>query len=231
MWLDYFDKVYCIHLPNDARRERIEIEFSSVGITGVEYIHAEPPEPGFHMSNMRRGPIGEFGCALSHIKAEVHAIHARAVHPNFYEDDVIFQPQARALMQKALHQLPPYWDVLYLGGHPRSTAHKFSDNLAEIGAFSFAEAYALRNPMAWIDFWCNRTGHKDAMVDIILGEYAAQNGGFCVQPLLTKQPPGISQISNREDNKDGCLKKGWLENLCRPEQLCDECKDFAIKSA
>jgi hypothetical protein len=213
VWLDYFDHVYCIHLPNDARREAIEQQFDSVGITDVTYIHAEPPAKDFRMSNMRRNPRMEFGCSLSHIKAAVQAVADDAITPIFFEDDVVFQPGAAEIVQMAVTELESAWDVLYLGGHPRSPAERISQHVVRVGTFSFAEAYAVGYPHEWINFWLNRTGQKNAMIDLILGEYAAANRGYCVYPLCTHQPPGISQISGRHDDKSNCLTKGWENNL------------------
>jgi len=211
VWLDYFDHVYCIHLPNDKRREAIEKQFDAVGITDVHYIHATPPSPNFTMNNMRRGARGEFGCSLSHIKAAVEAIKDRAQHPLFLEDDVTFRENTVADMQAAISELPAVWEVLYLGGHPRGPAEKYSQHLAQISTFSFAEAYSIKGWALprWFSFWADRTGQKNAMVDLILGEFAAENSGFCVYPIITYQPPGRSQISGKHDDKSNCLKKGW----------------------
>ena len=118
-------------------------------------------------------------------------------------------------MQTALEELPMIWDVLYLGGHPRGPAQKFSEHLAKISTFSFAESYSIRGWVLprWVQFWCDRTGQKNAMVDLILGEFAAENEGFCVYPIITYQPPGRSQISGKHDDKSNCLEKGWQNNL------------------
>ena len=77
--MDYFDGVYCIHMPDPERREAIEEQYKKVGIVGVQYVYAERPrsvgnEPfnrPFHITNMRRAPAAEFAVNLSHIKAMV----------------------------------------------------------------------------------------------------------------------------------------------------------------
>ena len=233
---DYFDRVYCIHLPNKERREAIEKEFERVGIKDVQYIHATEPRQDFYMSNMRRGPRGELGCSLSHIKAVVQAIADGAERPLFFEDDVIFSKDTCERMREVAHDLDlfPYWDVLYFGGHPRGICHMVTTNLAEIGAFSFAEAYAINGKalLPWLNFWLDRVGQAHAMIDLVLGEFAALRNSYCVYPLLTHQPPGISQISDKFDDKDKCLRKGWATNLCTELNLCEQCRaDSAIKSA
>lgn len=232
---DYFDRVYCIHMPNEERCVTIAREFERVGITDVQYIYAEPPVAGFHMSNMRRAPRGEFGCSLSHIKAAFQAFADGADRPLFLEDDVVFEDNAADRMRLVVRELDicSRWDILYMGGHPRSTCHRINENLVEIGTFSFAESYAINGDSleSWIEFWIDSAGQKNAMVDLVLGRWAAENNGYCVYPLLTHQPPGFSQITGRDDNKDSCLKKGWYHNLCREDRLCESCATSAIKSA
>lgn len=74
---DFFDRIYCIHLPHEQERKRlIDEQFASVGIADrVQFVHAQPPPKQFTMNNMRRAPRGEFGVNLSQIKAVVHAIN------------------------------------------------------------------------------------------------------------------------------------------------------------
>jgi hypothetical protein len=235
MSFDYFDKVYCIHLPNPERREKIEREFKHVGITDVQYIHADRPDAGFTMSNMRRNPRGEFGCSLSHIRAACLAISDGAKRPLFIEDDVVFHAGAVERMRSVRRDLDllPYWDILYMGGHPRGPCHSVTDNLVAIDRFSFAEAYAMNGTTVevWVDFWLTRVGKKNAMVDIILGEFASSVFGYCVYPLMTHQPPGFSQITGQHDSKDNCITSGWKNNLCTTDRPCKECRDWLIKSA
>ena len=146
---DFFDRIYCIHIPNKKRRASIEVEFKRVGINGrVQYIHATPPPKGFTMSNMRRAPRGEFGVNLSQIKAIVHAISDGAKRPLFFEDDVIFHQNAHELLETSLKDLPDDWDILYMGGHPTGPifdpqAIKFSSTLAKVGKFSFRQFMAI----------------------------------------------------------------------------------------
>ena len=224
MSFDFFDKVYCIYLPNPDRRKAIEQQFKRVGIKNVTYIHARPPAAGFHMNNMRRAPLGEFGCSLSHIKAAVHALADGAKRPLFVEDDIIFSRDAVERMQTVAREAPCNWGVLYMGGHPRGPCQMITKNLAEISTFSFAESYAMQAwaLTSWIDFWLDRVGQKKAMVDIILGEFAAENNGLAVYPTLTHQPDGISQITWKHDSKQRCLDKGWSKL---------QCADSATKSA
>ena len=217
---EHFDGVYCIHLPNEDRREKIEAELDRVGIHDVTFIHAKPPQNGFTMSNMRRNPGAEFGANLSHLKAIIRAMHDGCRRPLFIEDDIVFLPGAAERLQAAWDELPADWDVLYLGGHPRGKtpqASRYSEHLARVGTFSFAEAYSINgifNLRGLFDAWCDRIGYEQAMWDFILGEYCASHHGYCVYPVITEQPPGWSQIGNKQDDKRHCIRSGWANHLC-----------------
>jgi hypothetical protein len=208
---DFFDRCYCIHLPNPQRRVTIEAQFKRVGITDVQYVHADRPPPQFEMSNMRRCGRGEFGVNLSQIKAVVQAIADGAERPLFVEDDIVFDAAAMPA------ELPPDWDVIYLGGHPRGKVERVSQGLVRVGKFSCAEAYALRRGvlMEFFGYWCNRISKPEAMFDFVLGEFAELHRAYCVYPLVCEQVVGVSQISGKVDDKRKIVARGWVNNLGR----------------
>jgi GR25 family glycosyltransferase involved in LPS biosynthesis len=206
--MDHFDRVYCIHFPDPCRRQAIELEFEKVGITDVSYVYAQRP-------NMRRAPAAEFAVNLSHIKAVSHAIADRAECPVFFEDDVVFRDYANNILNSAWEALPDDWDVLYMGGHPCDKVEQLSPNLVKVKRFSFAESYAINGVALrpFHDFWFDRIGSPMAMYDRILGEFAEQNNGYCVYPVLTHQPEGYSHIAGRDDDKRDLVSRGWVKNL------------------
>ncbi len=221
--MNYFDRVYCIHMPDPKRREAIEEQFKKVGIVGVQYVYAarprsvgnEPFNRPFHITNMRRAPATEFAVNLSHIKAVAHAIADGAKRPLFVEDDIVFRDDANEILTKALEALPENWDVLYMGGHPCEKVKKLSDNLVKIARFSFAEAYALNGLHVlecFHDYWLDNIGQPQAMYDFILSRFA-QDNGYCVYPVLTHQPIGYSHISKVSDDKSDLVRRGWENNL------------------
>lgn len=214
MSFDSFDRVYVIHLPNAERRGAMDAQLRRLGLCAT-YVHATPPCGAFTMSNMRRAPRGEFGANLSHLKALLRATNDGAAAPLFLEDDVVFRPGAEEALSRALTDLPSDWDVLYLGGHPRSKATRVAPGLYRVGTFSCAEAYAVRGPALprLTEFWCDRVGQPQAMYDFILGEFAAAHRGYALHPVLTDQIAGVSQISKRYDDKRPLVERGWRNNL------------------
>ena len=220
MSFSYFDKVYCISLPGQGRRDRMRERFAGVGITNYEFVYAQEPVEGLRMSNLRRNPSRELGCTMSHIRALILSMWDEAKRPLFIEDDVVFAPDSVDLIGKVLDELPVEWGILYMGGHPRSEYTIHSDHLASIGEWSFAEAYALNGMGSVVSMlfdWTDLFGQPDAMYDFILGKFAAKSDGFCTMPLLTSQPDGTySYIGGKCDNgKEALVKRGWENNLCR----------------
>ena len=212
--MDYFDRVYCIHMPDPVRRAAIEEEFKKVGIVGAKYVYAAKPTGPFSMSNMRRAPIYEFAVNLSHIKAVSHAIADGAQRPLFIEDDIVFSDNADEVLESAISSLPEDWDVMYMGGHPCELVEHIGENLVKVGRFSFAEAYTI-NGMASLesfqDFWFDNIGKDKAMYDFILSRFAMDRG-YCTYPVITNQPPGFSHIANRIDDKTQLVARGWQVN-------------------
>jgi hypothetical protein len=205
--------VYVIHLPNAERKARIAAELERVGFDDVTYIHAKEPYDGFGMSNMRRNARGEFGCALSHLKAIAYAAQfPRRSMSLFIEDDVVFAPDFDPLL---LLKVPSYYRVTYLGGHPRGPVEKISNALVKIGPWSCAESYLMGQVSAleFLQFWCDRAGQPNAMFDFVLGEFAALGDSYAFYPQLTHQAVGWSHIGQKIDDKSACIEKGWKTNL------------------
>ena len=207
-----FDKSYCIHYPNDDRRRDVEKQFNMVGID-PEYVHAARPWHKFNVTNMRRNPPIEFACNMSHIKAVIKSFNDE--RPIFFEDDVVFSQDWQAELNLAFDSIPEYWDILYLGGHPREATHHVGGNLYKVKTFSCAEAYAFNHgaQRRFIDFWCDHIGKENGMYDFILGDFAAQNHAFAIYPMITKQANVYSEIARRKDDKTALVSRGWLKNI------------------
>jgi hypothetical protein len=70
---------------------------------------------------------GYHGCRESHL-----AIIDKCQKDVFFlilEDDVVFLEDISPYLNDAIKQLPPDWDMLYLGASPREPQERYSDNL------------------------------------------------------------------------------------------------------
>lgn len=226
MSFNFFDRVYCIHLPHEKeRRKLIEQQFQSVGIKDVQFVGATPPPKSFSMSNMRRNSRGEFGVNLSQIKAVVQAINDSAKRPLFFEDDIYFTEDASQRLEKALTELPSDYGVFFMGGHPRGPvparkAKKAGDVIWKIQRYSFADAYSINGNQltAFHDYWLEHITQAQAMYDFILGEFAGKTNSYSVYPILCEQRPGYSAVTLQNDNKDSLIARGWAAHI-GPENL------------
>jgi len=209
--------VYCIHLPNDERRKHIEVELARVGFTDITYIHAQEPVKDYTSNNFRRNPRNELGCSLSHIKAISLAISEGHDEALFVEDDIVFSDGAWNRLGNALDQLEQDYSVLYLGGHPRGPMEKLSwiDLYQLKQAFACTEGYCMsrRAMHEFLQFWCDRAGQKNSMIDFILGEFAGQNKGYAFYPTMTNQQVGWSVIGKKVDDKRDLIERGWKNNI------------------
>lgn len=210
---DFMIPVYVIHLPNPERKAKIAAELAKAGFDDIQYVHAKEPMRGFECNNMRRNPRGEFGCALSHVKAIVRAVTDSVDRALFVEDDIEFTPDGLKGL-RSLYSFP--MQLLYLGGHPRGPAKKVCDGVVKAGLWSCAEAYMFdHNTMRkFLNFWLDRAGQPNAMFDFILGEFAATlDDAYALYPPATQQPPGWSHIGQKFDDKRELIKRGWETNL------------------
>jgi hypothetical protein len=203
-------ETYVVHLPDAERRAVMDTELERMGLR-AEYVYADPPSRDFSMSNMRRNSRVEFGIALSHVKAILRAKGDALI----LEDDVRFLCD-RARLDEVVAELPTSWDVCYFGGHPRGPTRPATKSLVKVSTFSFAEAYLIsaKAQGPFLEFWLDRAGKPDAMIDLVLGEFASKRNGYCAYPLLTEQRQVVSHVSGKVDQKAHLLAKGWAHHLC-----------------
>jgi len=100
----------------EARPERLQAtieELPKIGITDYEWF---PAICG-----------GARGCDKSH-----HACLKGEGPILILEDDVVFEDGSLETMNKAVSQLPPDWDILYLGANVKAPASRQSDNLFRV---------------------------------------------------------------------------------------------------
>jgi len=217
----WFDACYVLSDPVTQRQDDCRERLTTVGIYNPTFQYAKCT-PSLVMNNMRRNPAVEFAVNLGHIKNVVHALDLGAARPVFFEDDVDFMPGAEDILGMALAQLPEWWSVLYLGGHPREPITRYSDNLVHAKTWSCAEGYAINGwwLAQFFDYWLDHISKPNAMFDFILGEFAKETErAYATCPLVTHQPDGWSFIGTKTDSKRDLIQRGWKNNL--DETLCD----------
>jgi GR25 family glycosyltransferase involved in LPS biosynthesis len=212
---DFFDKIYCVNLPNSAdRRKAVSIQFELFGILDrVIFDFAPVPPKEIKWSNDDFRP-GILGCSLSHLKIMFNAIESDCSNFLVFEDDIKLNcdllDNSMSRLGGSLKEIPPDWDILYLGGKPTAKVERLSNNLVSINDRMLGTyAYAF-NRKAVIEFvnliFEMMFGNA---CDTILGGYAINKNTFCVYPPLFSTIPGISLVRGANRNYTDDTKRSW----------------------
>lgn len=208
---DYFDKIYCINLPNYvARHTAAQQQFNRVDLSDrINFTWAEPPVEPLAIHGFRH-PKGQLGCTLSHLKVWIDAIAHGAKSIVVFEDDMQFVgDDTNERLGVALAELPSDWDIFYLGGKPITPLGYVTDNVSRVGHFLTTHAYALSDRAlkricdSAID---NITRYP---VDVVLALFSMANIGYCVNPPLCIQSQGVSSIGGTFMNYEQDMKEHW----------------------
>jgi len=113
MRLESFDSIVINLDSRPERWDEVQEELPKIGITDFKRF------PGILDGNA--------GFSRSHL-ACVDGDGFRFV----FEDDVIFEPDALEILNKAIDQLPEDFDMFYLGGNVKTSAERYSENLYHI---------------------------------------------------------------------------------------------------
>lgn len=135
----------------------------------------------------------------------------------FFEDDCRLDPDFWArLYDEALPELPPDWEILYLGGelcvHGRPRPAVYSEHLYKANNVNRTHAYAVRlcalpKIILWFEehhdwghnFRDPKTGYSEAEVDYALGSLTETGflNGFALRRWATEQAAGFSSTQGR----------------------------------
>lgn len=214
---NYFDKIYCINLPEDKeRKEQMTINFEKINILDrVDWISAPRPYSDYKSTNYWFA--GEFGVVRSQLKALIDGLEYGISNGIvIFEDDVRFIDDAEKVLEKSLNSLPDDWSVFYLGGTPKEMMTRINKNICKVKKFTSAFAYCIsKNALKeYIDFFIDRMGCKfpDACCDNILNDFILmknKNGYACDVPIAW-DIPGWSTLRQGDRNYSEGIKKSWI---------------------
>lgn len=187
----YFDRKVCLSLT-DSEWEKGKTEFERVGLYGVERFQAVK-EIGPHesFSHSERNILLEF----------YHSTAQRLLH---LEDDCTFRNLD--YLGVALAELPPTWDILYLGANllmwnngSEPKPERVSEHLFRIkGAWTtHAVAY---NKKCVYEILSKQKMFSEQMFDQGLSGLLAGFQAYIVAPMVAYQRPRFSSIWNRFDD-------------------------------
>ena len=213
---NFFDKIYCINLPEDEdRRLQMENIFSGIGIEDrINWKSAPRPFDGYGSSNYQFP--GEFGVVCSQLKVLVDAASSNLKNGIVvFEDDVRFIDDTNKVLNNCMRQLPNDWDILYLGGTPEEMMTRVDTNVCRVNKFIMAMSYAVSAKCIkdYVQFYIDRMGlsFPDACCDNILNDFIVYNNkkGYACTPPIAWDIPGWSTLRQGDRNYSELLKKAW----------------------
>lgn len=203
---DFFDMIVCINLFK--RKDRWELALKEFNKLGIE-------DRVFRISAIEKENAA-YGCHLSHAKSLQFAKDLEAENILIFEDDVEFFPNAVENLNQALVELPPDWDMLYLGANlDRYPAYQISDHLAKLeGAFA-THAYAINSRMYDILIRVNQDNniiHNDVYYSDHVIPY---HNCYITLPLVAGQRDSYSDIQKTVMSSNAMFQERLDRNLVR----------------
>lgn len=175
-------KAYCINLASRADRwERVQDELKKleIPVTRFDAIWNENGHRGCIMSHMK---------LLSQVKDEGIFM--------VVEDDIQVLG-SWADIEEAISQLPPQWDMLYLGATLIKPQKRYSQNLYILEGGLTTHAIIYNNTWGVVDYILEN--HNTNTVDDFMAIDVQENYEcFITSPMIITQAPGYSDIVERE---------------------------------
>jgi len=166
------------------------MEFQRIGMEFVRYPAIDTPQ-------------GKVGCRESHLELLRGSRGYEDIPPKdvfaIFEDDVQFLFTAGAI-DLAMDELPPDWDMLYLGCSPQEPFVRYSPHLLKMGASKTTHAIVWHyREKGAIDFILKHK-YKIDKWDVFLSEWIHPKFNcFCSFPLIATQHQTQSDIAKRSD--------------------------------
>ena len=176
---------YVINLDDrPGRHRRVTKELNTAGI------------PFTRVPAVRTTP-GRIGCARSHVKA---LMGAEGDIFTVFEDDVkLLWP--REMIHQCLWELPPDWDMLYLGASPQEPLEQYSGHLYRLGKSKTTHAIVWhRRPGGAMEYVIENEDSIDVAIDNWLSrEVHPRFNCFLAYPLICTQHQTRSDTCQRMD--------------------------------
>jgi GR25 family glycosyltransferase involved in LPS biosynthesis len=169
---------YCINLPERPDKWKLaQAEIESFGLHPLRV-------------NGIKKDMGFDGCRLAHLNV------LRNVKAPFFltEDDVLFKGTL-ADLERCIEQLPPDWDLLYLGATLNEPLERYSDNLFRIKG-AYTTHAIIYNSQRVVDYILKHNGGGRKIDVFYANDVQHRFNCYLCDPLIATQRAGISDIVN-----------------------------------
>lgn len=190
-----FPHKVCINLDRRPERwRRMSRRFAEHGIRGVRRFPALDGESLRIPTHWRHTP-GAYGCLRSHLRVVAEARESGLPGVLIFEDDAVFDPRFREKFGAYIKQLPPDWDMLYLGALHKDELIPVSENVVRLTRSNSTYAYALRDTI--FDAFVELNERAEDVLDNNCFVLQKQFKCYCFRPHLAWVETGYSDAQRR----------------------------------
>jgi glycosyl transferase, family 25 len=190
-----FPHKVCINLDRRPERwRRMKVRLAEQGIRRVQRFPALDGE-SLNIPADWRHTNGAYGCLQSHLRVVEEARAARRPSVFIFEDDAVFDPDAREKFAAYVAQLPPDWDMLYFGALHKEELIPVSENVAKLTRSNSTYAYALRDTI--FDAFVELNERAEDVLDNNSFVLQQRFNCYCFVPHLAWVETGYSDAQRR----------------------------------
>jgi hypothetical protein len=214
---DYFDRIFVITLPRRKDRSQAVANLlgGQLGITKWKFFY------GYDKPNDPSGrPNGNMGCAASHRALLELIAYNRWKRTLIFEDDIEIafdSPEMKTLVdpqklfQEHIYEVPPDWDMIYLGGQYGSKPQRrISPAVIRFNTMLTTSSYGITWQMARkMAPYISGVGP----IDSLYGGFQPANKCFIFQPRLFTQSQSFSDLTDRVDDNRPCMLDSHHEEM------------------
>lgn len=191
---EFFDQILVINLNRRPDRlEKVSREFQR---HNLEVSVAEAYDGRLMYPKHPAKVAGQLGCLKSHLECIRYARDHKLQNVLILEDDVEFHDELEERFSQAVEALPPWWDVLYLGGNtnkePRALT-PYAPGLMQVHYLLCLHAYAI-NAKAYDRILIYAETARNPIIDVIMVELQQELNCFKADPNIAWQSAGYSDI-------------------------------------
>jgi len=135
-------------------------------------------------------------CKLSHLNIIKQAKEDHLPYVAILEDDCEFTEYFNSKCSQFLQEVPPLWDIIYLGGQHKKKLHPISSRVASPSYLCSTHCYIV-NHTAFSKI-IKILEENDKPIDLIYVEYAQMKMNvYCAWPNLVLQSAGYSDVEKQ----------------------------------
>lgn len=188
------EKAFCINLDHRQDRLHLVMEQFTKHDLKVERIAAVDGRTGEYKNE--KCDSYNNACTLSHMKVIEQAKAEGLKTIMILEDDVILHKYFVQLLEECMLDIPPGWDMLYLGGTHRKKPQLITSKIFRVVQTLTTHAYIIRSQM--FDEVLKLFALQDRPVDCYYAELQKKYRCYVTNPVLAWQRAGYSDLCHRK---------------------------------